>query len=1196
MDAPAAGEIYAKEFQAAQAEANAIAVSNRAPSVTAMNSPASDREIPRVEINSAATGRVQNAVAAIDAAQQSLLPSLNNAGAEVIFRTQRAFNGIAVRVNPDGIAALAALPGVKSVRALQAQERTSFSDINFLGTQGFWNKVNPNGVGIHGENIKIAIIDTGLDYVHSNFGGPGTTPGTQGISDTSPVPNAFFPTAKIPFGTDLAGDAYDGNNTPKPDPNPLDSNGHGTATASLAAGFGVNFGGSTYVGNYDNTTPFGPLKISPGFAPRAQIIPIRVFGTNGSTRLTVQAIDYALDPRRDGSFRDRPDVLSSSLGSNNGSADDASAVAYSNAAAAGIIVVNSAGNANDTYYITGSGGTGSGVMSVAASYNDQAGFISDLTLRVNRPSNLAGSQAFAKYGSPSPRAAEGTSANVVEARPRDGSTAFTNANQIRGNVALIDRGAVSFVTKVQNAQAAGAVAAVIVNNVAGDPITMSLDSSVVIPAAMISLNDGNNFRGSALFDPATGVPLNGANVTAFNGTTVITRTGVSADTMPTYSSRGPRLGDTALKPDITAPAQEVGVALVNSGTDVGFFNGTSSSCPHVAGGMALMKQLHPTWTNDELMALAMNTATHDLFVESGTAGSSPPTKTRRGVSRVGAGRIDLNNASNGNVVIFNSTDQRLVSVSFGNVEVPVDGTVGLTKNITIRNKGDASVTYNGVIDNVNTVGDANFSAPSSRVRVDPGQSVTFPVLFRATGSTLKHTKDASVTSTQGTVNGNISRQYLSEAGAYAVLTPCASQSDGSCINQTGPEPVIRIPLYAAVKPVSAMRTTPSAVTPISDGYQQTISLSGAGINTGPATPVDILSLAKPMELQFTSNGATRPDAPSNPNIIKNVGISSDYASRANGRKQDTRISFAIDGFGNASVPSFISSDKEINIDINGDGITDFVIFLDSRRIGSTTQSNVYTPVLLNVAENTTTLLGNFTNGFSGASLDTNSFNNSVVVVTVPAALLGYTGAGQSNFNYSVVTFNSDTGAFVDGTPTLKYDIAKPGIDAATANGGAQLEPLFFADLPGQLMVDFNGPNFRANNSQGLMMVHMHNGAGNHSDVVTFRKPSITGFTPASGRIGTVVSIQGTDFSPSTSVRFSNNVPATDVRVLSPNTVQATVPAGTVTGPITVSNPAGESTSAQAFTVTAAPAPTPSPTASPTGRSASYLRQASGSEN
>ena len=79
---------------------------------------------------------------------------------------------------------------------------------------------------------------------------------------------------------------------------------------------------------------------------------------------------------------------------------------------------------------------------------------------------------------------------------------------------------------------------------------------------------------------------------------------------------------------MTAPAEAVDVAKNTTGTGIQSFNGTSSATPHVAGTMALLKQLHPTWTVEQLKALIMNTADHDLFVNIGESGT-----------KVGPGRI-----------------------------------------------------------------------------------------------------------------------------------------------------------------------------------------------------------------------------------------------------------------------------------------------------------------------------------------------------------------------------------------------------------------------------------------------------------------------------------------------------------------------------------------------------------------------------
>ena len=42
--------------------------------------------------------------------------------------------------------------------------------VSLIGAPAVWDGVN----GLHGEKIKIAVIDTGIDYTHANFGGPGT--------------------------------------------------------------------------------------------------------------------------------------------------------------------------------------------------------------------------------------------------------------------------------------------------------------------------------------------------------------------------------------------------------------------------------------------------------------------------------------------------------------------------------------------------------------------------------------------------------------------------------------------------------------------------------------------------------------------------------------------------------------------------------------------------------------------------------------------------------------------------------------------------------------------------------------------------------------------------------------------------------------------------------------------------------------
>src|SRR5262249_39627474 len=121
--------------------------------------------------------------------------------------------------------------------------------------------------------------------------------------------------------------------------------------------------------------------------------------------------------------------------------------------------------------------------------------------------------------------------------------------------------------------------------------------------------------------------------------------------------------------------------------------------------------------------------------------------------------------------------------------------------------------------------------------------------------------------------------------------------------------------------------------------------------------------------------------------------------------------------------------------------------------------------------------------------DTNSFNNSVVLVPLPASLLLPANAqGQgapTKFRYVVATFDR-AGNEVMQTPVLTYDATNPAFGLE----GGQLEPFYYNDLPAtSIPVAFNAKNFTPNGPNGqvarVLLVHMHNGDGLRSDVVTF---------------------------------------------------------------------------------------------------------------
>ena len=295
--------------------------------------------------------------------QDGLRAQIESAGGRVLAQFQSALNGIKVQIPASKLSTLSALPGVTALLPVHEDVPDNVTSVPYIGAPTVWDAPT----NFRGEGIKIAVIDTGIDYTHANFGGLGTVAAFLAADATDTLPadsSQFGPAApKVKGGFDFVGDAYNANdpahNTPMPDPNPLDCFGHGSHVAGTAAGFGVTSGGATYAGPYNPGiyTP-GAFRIGPGVAPKADIYAYRVFGCAGSTNVTVDAINMAFD--------DGVDVINMSLGSPFGSADDASAVASTNVTKAGVIVVASSGNEGANQYMTGSPATGTGAISVAA--------------------------------------------------------------------------------------------------------------------------------------------------------------------------------------------------------------------------------------------------------------------------------------------------------------------------------------------------------------------------------------------------------------------------------------------------------------------------------------------------------------------------------------------------------------------------------------------------------------------------------------------------------------------------------------------------------------------------------------------------------------------------------------------------------------------------------------------------------------
>jgi hypothetical protein len=298
--------------------------------------------------------------------QDSLKDPLAALGAQVLFQTQLAYNGIAVSIPATQLVALRALPGIAAVRLITPKARAGRVASQPAPGTPAWSM---NGFET-GRDVRIGIIDSGIDYTHAHFGGPGTP---EAYTDS----NRVFPTRKVVGGFDFAGDGYDasgqfGSPIPSPKADPLDCNGHGTLVAGLAGGYGVKKDGQTFTGRYTASLDLTKFAIPPGVAPEANLYALKIFGCQGTTALVTLALDYAIQLGLD--------VVNLSLGSPFGGSDDPDAVAADNAARAGIIVVTSAGDSGETFYSTSSPASARHVISVGASeFNNTIGATTVIT-------------------------------------------------------------------------------------------------------------------------------------------------------------------------------------------------------------------------------------------------------------------------------------------------------------------------------------------------------------------------------------------------------------------------------------------------------------------------------------------------------------------------------------------------------------------------------------------------------------------------------------------------------------------------------------------------------------------------------------------------------------------------------------------------------------------------------------------------
>jgi subtilisin family serine protease len=528
--------------------------------------------------------------AALDQEKQAFRADAAEVGARFVerFAYDDLFNGLSVSVKAGDLIKLRKLSSVKAVYpvtavALPETKVVNTPDLASAITQTQAD-IAQNSLGLSGAGVKVAVMDTGIDYDNPDLGG------------------CFGPGCRVEGGWDFVGDAYDNDSTsatynpvPVPDAFPDDCNGHGSHVSGI---IGAN----------------GAVK---GVAPGVTFRAYRVFGCNGSTSSDIMLAAM----ERIG--KDGVQVLNMSIGSAFQWPQYPTAQAASRLVEKkGIVVVASAGNSGTSgLYATGAPALGEKVISVASFDNVGIRALAFTVSPDNQPFGYF--QATAAPTAPTsgsfPLVRTGTSTSTADA------CSALPAGSLTGKVALIRRGTCSFNIKTINAQNAGAAGVIIYNNVAGiQNITVIGPPNVTIPTVSVSAADGVALNNRIAAGPVT-LTWTNTSVQLANAT---------GNLISSFSSYG-LSPDLDLKPDLGAPG---GFIYSTYPLELGghaILSGTSMSSPHVAGAVALLLQARPGLNAEDVRGILQNTATPKPWF------GNPALGFLDNVHRQGAGMIQI---------------------------------------------------------------------------------------------------------------------------------------------------------------------------------------------------------------------------------------------------------------------------------------------------------------------------------------------------------------------------------------------------------------------------------------------------------------------------------------------------------------------------------------------------------------------------
>ncbi|GHD22499.1 S8 family serine peptidase [Nocardiopsis kunsanensis] len=490
------------------------------------------------------------------------------------------WNGLSVEMEEAQVGSARQIPGVKAVHPVLRYEIPEVDDSEpdmdtALPMTG--SDIAQNELGLSGEGLRVAVMDTGVDYTHPDLGG------------------GEFPNDRVVAGHDFVGDDYNagepGSDVPRPDEDPQDCNGHGTHVAGI-------------IGAEGEVT---------GVAPEAELGAYKVFGCDGSTNADIMLAAM------EASLEDDMDVLNMSIGSAHSWPQYPTAVGADNLVDQGVSVVASIGNSGDTgLYSAGAPGLGENVIGVAAFDNTHIGTATALA----RPSGE--SVPYMGMDSAPEPPTSGETDEIVDV----GRACLAEGDELQddpeGRTALVVRGTCEFGAKYEAAVEAGATAVVMYNNVPGMFSGGGLPD-LGVPSIGISDEAGAHLTDLIEAGEAPTLEWTEEQVQTPNPT---------GGTISSFSSFG-LAPDLALKPDLGAPGGLINSTYPMAMGEYATLSGTSMSAPHVAGGVALLLEARPDLDPHEIRSVLQNSADPKEWW------GSPGSELIDNVHRQGAGMLDL---------------------------------------------------------------------------------------------------------------------------------------------------------------------------------------------------------------------------------------------------------------------------------------------------------------------------------------------------------------------------------------------------------------------------------------------------------------------------------------------------------------------------------------------------------------------------